>query len=207
MHGTIVIEFKAKMQDHCCDDIFWEIDRRFIKALMFHSEMSYLFSFIGLHGFKRLHQYQYFSESYERDKLHHFYLDHVNKLIQTYKGDKDTYTKGVEVIPKDWAKYSRMDISNGVVSKSVKQAFDQYKEWEEETKCLYESCSLLLAEKGELCLSNYVSDMAEDVSKELKKIYRIIEELNVSEYDWMYILSMQKHLHDEYKCKLKEIFK
>lgn len=207
MEGTITVEFKTKMQDYCCDDIFCEIDSRLIKAIMFHSEMTYMFSFLGLHGFKRLHEFQHLSESKERTRLHYFYLDHTNRLIKTVCSGHDTLSKGVKVIPSEWSKYTRMDISNSVVSKYVKQAFEQYKEWEEETKCMYECCACILAEKGELCLSNYVSDMADEVDMELKKLYRIIEGLNIAEYDWMYILDIQKNMHDKYKKCLKKVYK
>lgn len=199
-------DLKASMEVYTCEDIFCEIDKRFIKALMFHSDMSDLFSFLGLHGFKRLHEYQYFSESKERMDLHHFYLDHCNRLLDTFKCDKAEYTKGIDVIPREWGKYGRMDISSGVVSKYTKQAFEQYREWEQDTKCLYECCASLLEGMDKIVLSEYVASLACDVQKELKEIYRLMECLNISEYDWMYILNIQKKLHKEYKCKMKKVF-
>lgn len=45
----------------------------------------------------------------------------------------------------------------------------------------------------------------EDVQKELKKIYRLCEELNGTGYDVLYIMELQKRTHDEYKDKMKKL--
>lgn len=190
-----VKEMREKMEGYTKEDIFSKIECRFIEALMFHSDMACLFSFLGLHGFKRIHEYQYFSESKERMDMHHFYLDHCNKLIKECKDDEGRFDKGTGIIPSDWAKYTRMDISSGVVTKYTKQAFEQYRDWEEHTKCLYECYSCKLAEEGDVVLSDYVTGLACGVQCELKEIYRLIECLNIAEYDWMYILNVQKKLH------------
>ena len=42
----------------------------------------------------------------------------------------------------------------------------------------------------------------EDVQHELKKIYRLCEELNGTGYDLLYIVEIQKQIHDEYKDKM-----
>lgn len=43
------------------------------------------------------------------------------------------------------------------------------------------------------------------LSEEEKKIYRICEELNGTGYDLLYIVEIQKQIHDEYKNKMKKL--
>lgn len=45
----------------------------------------------------------------------------------------------------------------------------------------------------------------EDVQCELKKIYRMCEELNGVGYDLLYIVEIQKRIHDENKEKMKKL--
>ena len=40
---------------------------------------------------------------------------------------------------------------------------------------------------------------------ELKKIYRLCEELNGTGYDLLYIVEIQKQIHDEYKDKMRKL--
>lgn len=193
-------EFKEELKNKECSEIFSEVNKRMGTALMLHSSMSDYFSFIGLHGFKRMHEYQYYSESIGKRKLHHFYLDQTNMLLEPSGHDK------VDIIPKEWYKHTRMDITSGVMTKAVKQAFDTYKQWEEETYCMYSVCAIVFEEKGELAFADYMRCEAEEVQHEIKKLYRIICPMSVSEYDWMYILDIQDKLHDKYKKCLKKLF-
>lgn len=43
------------------------------------------------------------------------------------------------------------------------------------------------------------------VQHELKKIYRLCEELNGTGYDLLYIVEIQKQIHDEYKDKMRKL--
>jgi hypothetical protein len=42
------------------------------------------------------------------------------------------------MIPRDWSKYTTNDVNDSVLPKFVKSAMEQYKQWEHETKELYE---------------------------------------------------------------------
>ena len=44
-----------------------------------------------------------------------------------------------------------------------------------------------------------------DMQHELKKIYRLCEELNGTGYDLLYIVEIQKQIHDEYKDKMRKL--
>lgn len=81
----------------------------------------------------------------------------------------------------------------------------QYREWEEETKKFYEVVCCVLWEKGLVVDYNLMMCYLEDVQHELKKIYRLCEELNGTGYDLLYIVEIQKQIHDEYKDKMRKL--
>ena len=133
-----------QMKTMSCEEIYAEVNKRMTTALMFHANMSDYFNFLGLYGFKRIHELQYFEESIGKRKLHRKVLDIHNKLIPEKGYDK------IEVVPAEWYKHTRMDIDDGVLSKYVKYALKQYKDWEEETKCFYECVACTFMERGEI---------------------------------------------------------
>lgn len=195
-----MITFKSKRDVSSAESIFSEINARMIAALMFHDQMSDYFDFLGMKGYKRLHEYQYFAESLERKKLNQYYINHHNRLI------KDTYTGQVEIIPENWQSANRISVGKSTKQKGIEDGFNQYHEWESETKNLYEHYSSRLREMGAVADAIVVEKLVEDVDKELKKLERIIIDLISSGYDMVYITESQQRIHNKYKAKLHEIF-
>lgn len=195
-----MITFNSKRDVSSVESIFAEINARMIAALMFHDQMSDYFDFLGMKGYKRLHEYQYFSESMERKKLNQYYINHHNKLIP------DTYSGQVSVIPENWKSANRISVGKSTKQKGIEDGFNQYHEWESETKSLYEHYSSRLREMGAVADAIMVEKLVEDVNSELKKLERIIVDLISSGYDMVYITESQQRIHNKYKAKLHEIF-
>lgn len=195
-----MIAFKNNRDVSNVESIFSEINARMIAALMFHDQMSDYFDFLGMKGYKRLHEYQYFSESLERKKLNQYYINHHNKLIP------DIYTGQVAMIPENWQTANRISVGKSTKQKGIEDGFNQYHEWESETKSLYEHYSVKLREMGAVADAIMVENLVEDVDKELKKLERIIVDLISSGYDMIYITESQQGIHDKYKDKMCEIF-
>ena len=133
---------KEQLKELSCMEIYAEVDKHMTTALMFHSGISQYFNFIGLHGFERIHELQYYEESTGKRKLHKKVLDIHNKLIPIKGHDK------LEVIPKEWYNHTRMDIDDSVLRKFVRSSMNQYREWEVETKKLSEAGCCALCEIG-----------------------------------------------------------
>lgn len=195
-----MITFKSKRDVSSVESIFSEINARMIAALMFHDQMADYFDFLGMKGYKRLHEYQYFAESLERKKLNQYYIGHHNKLIP------DIYTGLVTMIPENWQTANRINVGKSTKQKGVEDGFNQYHEWESETKSLYEHYSMKLREMGAVADAIMVEKLVEDVDGELKKLERIIVDLISSGYDMVYITESQQCIHDKYKAKMREIF-
>lgn len=195
-----MITFKSNRDASNVESIFSEINARMIAALMFHDQMSDYFDFLGMKGYRLLHEYQYFAESLERKKLNHYYINHHNKLIP------DVYTGQIAMIPKNWQSANRMSVGKSTKQKSIEDGFNQYREWESETKSLYEHYSSRLREIGSVADAVMVEKLVEDVDNELKKLERTIVDLISSGYDMVYITESQPHIYDTYKKRLSRIF-
>lgn len=182
-----------------CAEIFQSINARQITALMFHDQMADYFDFLGLMGFKRMHEYQYLSESAEHRALNRYYINHHNKIL--YSVD----VASPHAIPDDWAKYTRFDVTPQVRTQAIKRALEQYNDWECETKEFYESCAKALLEMGHIADFNKVNDLVKDVDMELKTIDRLCITLSSVGYNDVYIATIQDELHERYREKSKSI--
>ena len=196
-----MITFESNRDVSSVESIFSEINARMIAALMFHDQMSDYFDFLGMKGYKRLHEYQYFSESMERKKINQYYINHHNKLIP------NTYSGQVAMIPENWQTANRISVGKSTKQKGIEDGFNQYHDWEAETKSLYEHYSSRLREMGAVADAIMVEKLVEDVGNELKKLERIIVDLISSGYDMVYITESQHGIHDKYKAKMSEIFR
>ena len=131
-----MITFKSKADVQTVEDVYAEVNARYIAALMFHDQMADYFDFLGLHGYKRLHEHQYYEESRERRKLNRYYINHHGRLIP------DRFTGTVNMIPDGWLTANRISVGRSTKQKAVEDGFNAYREWEAETKKLYENCNI-----------------------------------------------------------------
>lgn len=196
-----MITFESNRDASSVEAVFSEINARMIAALMFHDQMSDYFDFLGMKGYKKLHEYQYFSESMERKKINQYYINHHNKLIP------NTYSGQVAVIPENWQTANRISVGKSTKQKGIEDGFNQYHDWEAETKSLYEHYSSQLREMGAVADAIMVEKLVEDVDNELKKLEKIVVDLISSGYDMVYITESQQRIHDKYKAKMCEIFR
>ena len=58
-----MIEFTNNLEVTKTEDIFDEINKRYVAAMMIHGQMADYFNFLGLKVYKRLHEYQFLTES------------------------------------------------------------------------------------------------------------------------------------------------
>ncbi|NBH15375.1 hypothetical protein D3Z36_14610 [Lachnospiraceae bacterium] len=194
-----MIQFKSNMDTNTVEEIFSQIKSRQIAALMFHGQMADYFDFLSLHGYKRLHEYQYFDESATFRKTGRYYINHHGKLLpEAFDGD-------IRMIPDAWLTANRMSVGKSTKQKAVEDGFNQYHEWESDTKAVYERYAMKLRQMGHEADAIFVDGLVEDVDHELKCLDRIILDLISAGYDMVYIVESQKALHDKYKKMIKEI--
>lgn len=192
------MNMNKREKEQSAEEIYTELDKHMKKALCFHEQLADYFCFLGLQGFKRKLEYQYMCEVAEERKLHHKYINIHKKLIPVRQ------VEVIQFIPRDWSKYTTDDVNDNVLPKFVKNAMEQYKEWEEETKELYEEMWQKCINNGMVADAEYISTLVDDVTKEIKKINRMCEQLNGTGYNAVSIHGMQDKYHEKYKKKYNE---
>lgn len=193
------VGIKSDVSTMSCHDIFREINDRMIVAIMFHDQMADMYDFLGLNGFKRMHEFQFLSESVERRGLKRYYINHHNKLlIGGNVSDPD-------VIPDEWVKYKRQEVSPQVRKQAVEKSFEMYREWEHETKECYEKYAKALTDMGHMADAGKVGSLVCDVDMELKCIDRLMLCLKSVSYNEVYIATVQEEIHEKYDRQTKEI--
>lgn len=194
-----MIEFKSKMDVSTPEEIFSEINNRFIGAIMMHGQFADYFDFLGLRGYKRLHEYQHLAENIERRKVCRYYINHHNMLI------KEDFSGKVNIIPDAWYTAKRLSVGKSTKQKAVEDGFLEYHNWESETKSVYEKYVQKLRETGSVEDAISVEKLVEDVGEELKTVEQMISDLISTGYDMVYITEIQPEIHEKYKKKLKGI--
>nr|DAR04567.1 MAG TPA: hypothetical protein [Bacteriophage sp.] len=195
-----MITFKSKKDVASVEAIFSEINARMIAALMFHSQMADYFDFLGLRGYKRLHEYQYVSEGKERCELNRYYINHHNRMIP------DRYEGSVQMIPEGWKNANRISVGKSTKQKAVEDGFNEYRQWESDTKALYEKYAVTLRDDGHIADALRVEMLVDDVDGELKCLERMLVDLISAGYDMVYIVESQNSIHDRYKRKTAKVW-
>lgn len=183
------------------DEIFESIVDHLTKGVKFHDKMMDLYGFLGLYGFKKMHEYQYLCESMERRQVKCYVIDHMNFLIKDSCDEK-----GLDFIPDSWYQYSRTDVTPDARKQYVGPSFEAYKQWEEETKELLSYCANELMYLGDMAAFNEVMEMVEDVEEEIQSLDKILFKLKSVDYNMEYVVNMQEELCEKYDKKIEELF-
>ena len=111
----------------------------------------------------------------------------------------------MKMIPDGWYAAKSLSVGKGTKQKAVEDGFSAYREWEEETKAVYQSYAAMLLEKGNVEDFMLVASLIDDVGDELKEVDKIILDLISTGYDMVHITESQKELNEKYKKRMKGI--
>ncbi len=181
------------------DEIFGQIAQHMIQGTMVHEQLANYYDFLGLNGYKRMHEYHYFDESCAYRGLCRYYINHHNKLVPK------AVFENPNIIPDSWYKHKRQDVDNATKSVAIKTGTQLWVDWEKETKKLYQDMYTELMNIGEAASALKVKELLCDADCELKKAERFALEKKGSDYNMADIISEQETIHDKYRKKLKKI--
>jgi hypothetical protein len=179
-------------------EIFTEISGQQLRGMMLHNDMANYFDFLGLPGFKRLHEYQFFSEAMEHRKTDRYFINHFGELLPESENKIENY------IPGAWYATDRQNVDSDARKNAVKENFVAWIEFETGAKKLYEKCYAEAMNAGEAAASGYIMRIVSDVDMELKKAERMELELKAIDYDMPTVVQLQEELHEKYKRKAKK---
>lgn len=180
------------------EEIFKDLSSHMIKGVMIHEQLSDYYDFLNLHGYKRCHEYHAKCEMCGMRKLHRYFINHYNRLIE------EENIENPNIIPASWYRYTRQEVDVNTKRNAVKTGIEKWVDWESETKKLYENMYKELMDIGEVAAANKLAFYIHKVDKELKWAQRKHINLVASEYSIMSILNEQDHLHDWYRKKMND---
>ena len=183
------------------EEIFAKVAEHMLEGVMYHHDFARAYRFLGLDGFAKCHEYQYFAENKGFEELLCYYSSRYHKLL---KLNANTNT---DVIPETWYKYTTMAVDAGTKRTSTKQMIDKWVQWERDTKALYQEMYKALYDAGEIAAACILKKHICEVDDELKHAEKKMIKLETLGYDIGTIVGWQKSMYNKYDEKLKCLFK
>lgn len=165
------------------ENIFNDIASRMIKGLMFHDQLAQVFLFLGMPKYEKAQYDQYREESDRYHDVCHFYGTRSNKLLRAAS------VGNVEIIPSNWYDYTRMDMSFPTRKQTIKEMFEKWIAWEEETKRLFEVSYCELIELHEVAYADRVLMYIQSADEEIERVRRDYLEMKSTDFDMPSIVS------------------
>ena len=154
------------------------------------------YDFLHLCGYKKCHEYHYLEENQGYRKLHHYYVEHYNKLI----GLDDI--KRPNIIPNSWYRHKREDVDYQLKCQSIETGMEIWINWEKQTKQFYQKKFKQLIQLGEIAAAIFLQQYVCDVSDELRRAENELLDLKAINYDMVSIIEKQQKNHKKYKKKI-----
>lgn len=178
-------------------EIFTKISSHLVESMMLHDRMADYYDFLGLMGFKRIHEYLFLKSAVEMRGVHRYYINHSNMLLP------DGNVGPNWNIPESWMNHYRSDVKFDTKRNAVKSGTDKWCEWEHETKHLYEMCYRELCDTSEIAAACKIKELISGADMTAKCADRMCVRLKGMDYDMPTITIMQDEIHSEYDEKTK----
>lgn len=181
------------------EEIFAKLKNHMIEGMVFHDQMAQYYDFLSLKGYKRCHEYHYFTETLGYRKLCRYFMNHYHMFIPWEEMDNP------RAIPDSWYRYTRQEVDTGTKKSAVKSGIEKWVKWEKDTKNLYQEMYQELVGIGEIAAAQKIMCYICDVDCELKHVERKHLDLESIGYDLPTIVMRQHEIHDMYKEKLEHL--
>ena len=182
------------------ESIFTDLSVHMLKGVMIHEQLMNCYLYLGLEGYAACHEYHYISETNDRNKLLAYSLKHYSKLV------KGSGFETPEVIPESWYSSLREELDHGTRVKAIAAAYDEWINWEESAKSLYEKAYKELLDYGNIAFAEFIKEYIIHVEEEI--VYARNERLKkmAIDYDMVSIMEEQEEFKKKYKKKLRKIW-
>lgn len=182
------------------EEVFTKISTHMLNGIMIHEQLANYYDFLGLCGYKKCHEYHFYSESISYRKICSYYISTYNKLIS------EQIPNTASIIPQSWYRHNRFDVDSNTKRNAIQSGLNKWVGWERETKTLYQSMYKELIDIGEVDAANMVSKLVDDVSSELKSAEQYLLNKELVGYNMSDILDEQDCEVDEYEKKISKLF-
>lgn len=176
-------------------DVFAKVSDHLIDGMTMHGQMADYYNFLGLEGFKRLHEYHFICETISMRRIRHYFIDHCNRLLPVAN------TKHIDVIPVEWLNFTRQAVESETKPKAVETGMREWCKWGHETKEPYAKSAKDPYDAGEVAAARMIYELVRDVDDECKYADSLALKLNAADYGMQVIVPMRHELHEKYKKK------
>ena len=181
------------------DEIFSQACTHMVEGVMVHLQMSNYFNFLSLKGYYLCHKYHYYEENNNYLRLSNYYLTHYNKI------PIDNKINNPQIIPETWYRYTRYNVDNSTRKSSIQQGFEEWVNWERQTKIFYTKLYKELVNINEIAASLELQKYIEDVDFELEEAEQMLLELESLDFNISDIVLEQDKIYKKYRKRIKEI--
>ena len=181
-------------------DEFKILAAHFIKGMMVHDQMASYYDFLGLRGYKRMHEYQFYKDSMAYRSIQRYCINVHGKLVPEER------VEDPQLIPESWRNYKKDEVDSGTKRNAVESGMKKWISWETDTKIKLQDCVKRMYDSGNIADALFVNKLLKDVTHELKYAERKLVDLISTNYDMSYIVETQTELHDHYKDRIEHLF-
>lgn len=182
-------------------DVLAKVSDHLIDSMMMHGQMADYCNFLGLDGFKRLHEYHFPCETISMRRIHRYLIDHCDRLLPVAN------TTRLDIIPVAWSNSTRQAVESETKSKAVETGMHMWCGWEHETKGLYAKSAKDLYDAGEVAAAGVIYELVRDVDDECEYADRLALKSSAVDYDMQVIVPMRYELHGKYRKKPHDVGK
>ena len=172
------------------EEIFSKLITHMREGIAFHRDMADAYDFLGLKKLRKCHNYHMEEEMKGCRNLTHYYIKHYKKLIAVESSAIRN------VIPSVWYKYASKDVDYATRRSALRELMEQWIDWEQETKKLYQEMWRELANLNEIAAANELSKYIDDVSEELNAAQQELLEIEITNYDMVFVIDKQVRRND-----------
>ena len=180
-------------------DEFKILASHFIKGMMVHDQMASYYDFLGLRGYKRMHEYQFYKDS----KIYRSIQRYCINVYGTFVPEERV--EDPQLIPEGWRNYKKDQVDANTKKNAVESGIKKWISWETDTKIKLQDSIKRMIDSGNIADTLFVNKILKDVTHELKCAERKLVDLISTNYDMSYIVEEQTEIHDHYKEKMNKI--
>ena len=156
-------------------EIYTALANRMVGAMMIHSQLVEIFSFVDLLPDMRKQESQLQEETHGYSELNKYYIqNHHNILVADNPPQIDLLNISV-------FKKSNEELTHEDKSKIIQYGMNEWINWEKDSKVLYEDSYRNMIDISEIASADFIMRFVNDVSRELKDaetLFRVRDGIN-----------------------------
>ena len=180
--------------------IFEELASHMLQGIMTHEQLMNCYTFLGLKGYAKCHEYHYISETKGLIALTDFYYDTHRGILKTIG------ITNPDIVPLSWYDNVAENVDINTRKEAIAAGFDEWVNWESSTKKLYEDSYKSLVSIGDIASAIFISNYIEAVNKELAYAMNERVSKRAMNFDMTSIVEEQPSILKVFSKKLKKIY-